>query len=550
MSRPRSRRLTKALALFGTAVVVAASANALTSGTSSAAGTAAKPTREKVAQALLDHRGEFGTAALHKAWTLAAGKGLSNSPLVHEEGRPAASARQAPSASDPAARAGLPNVRVNNPATDVAPLDQTTPSETSVAVSRRNVAVGYNDSHLAQPSFTSALNLTGYSYSTDAGRTFTDGGALPRLQGYLNLGDPWLASGREGNMYFANLAIDGPSGNLEVGVARSTNGGRTWTAPVIASPNDPSLFYSGDKEAITTGPAPGDPGSETVYAAWDDFSLDLATGTAFGGLPVARSTDGGQTWALSYADKITQDPNSCSFAQYLGAQPFVDDSDGRLYVFAEKIVVDDPDCTGGAVSISQVEFVSTDGGTTFGPAVKIADVGPSLALDLAHGQIMRTAEFPTVAKRGNSLLVAWNDGTSGKNHVRLARSTDRGATWTTSDITSGSGDEVQPALSADRGGLHLAYYQRNADNTLDVTLADSFDAVRWTPRTVTTRSFPGVDTAPPFDPIIAPGYMGDYIANVSAEGHQYLAWGDNRDRVTNVLWPDGRQDPNVYFARR
>ena len=33
-------------------------------------------------------------------------------------------------------------------------------------------------------------------------------------------------------------------------------------------------------------------------------------------------------------------------------------------------------------------------------------------------------------------------------------------------------------------------------------------------------------------------------------GRQYFAWGDNRDRVRNWLYPNGRHDPNVYFARR
>ncbi|MEA2546976.1 MAG: hypothetical protein QOI09_2249, partial [Chloroflexota bacterium] len=32
--------------------------------------------------------------------------------------------------------------------------------------------------------------------------------------------------------------------------------------------------------------------------------------------------------------------------------------------------------------------------------------------------------------------------------------------------------------------------------------------------------------------------------------HQYFAWGDNRDKVTNFLWPAGRNDPNIYFARQ
>ena len=44
--------------------------------------------------------------------------------------------------------------------------------------------------------------------------------------------------------------------------------------------------------------------------------------------------------------------------------------------------------------------------------------------------------------------------------------------------------------------------------------------------------------------------MGDYIANVGDGHRQYFAWGDNRDRVPNWLYPNGRHDPNVDFARR
>ena len=62
------------------------------------------------------------------------------------------------------------------------------------------------------------------------------------------------------------------------------------------------------------------------------------------------------------------------------------------------------------------------------------------------------------------------------------------------------------------------------------------------------KSSPGVFTVSRFDPIIAFAYMGGYIANVSDGSHVYLAWGDNRDKVFNVLWPNGRNDPNVYFA--
>ena len=60
----------------------------------------------------------------------------------------------------------------------------------------------------------------------------------------------------------------------------------------------------------------------------------------------------------------------------------------------------------------------------------------------------------------------------------------------------------------------------------------------------------GTLTFPQFDPIIAFGYMGDYIANVSDWATEYFAWGDNRDTVTGFLYPSGRADPDVFFARQ
>ena len=81
-------------------------------------------------------------------------------------------------------------------------------------------------------------------------------------------------------------------------------------------------------------------------------------------------------------------------------------------------------------------------------------------------------------------------------------------------------------------------------------IANSSNAKKWSIQRVTSQSFPGVFTLPQFDPIIAFGYMGDYIAQVSDGTHQYIAWGDNRDIVTNFLWPNGRHDPDVFFARQ
>jgi hypothetical protein len=524
------------------------------SGTSAAAPTGSPPPdRASTAKALLEHHhARFGTAPLVRALGLTAGTGA---PTTRDAGTPGPhAAAVAHGGEQPHPRSGLTNVRVNDPAADRYRVDQTTQSETSIAVAGRRVAVGFNDSQQSLAGLTDGADLSGYGYSTDGGRSFTDGGTLPNRPGFANFGDPWLTADRAGRMYYATLAYGGNVGNLEVGVSRSADGGRSWTAPVLASPNNDHLFYFGDKEAVTAGRDPKVAGRDNLYLAWDDISLDPSNGQATTGLPVATSTDQGRSWTTHYADLLPIDPYGCSFTQYIGAQPLVDPANGTLHVAAEKIAVDDPNCSGGQVTYRQVIFTSTDGGTTFDKGVTVADVTPATpngALQLAPGMVIRTIEVPTLAIREGTIWLAWNGGSGGHSHIALASSTDGGATWSTRQVTGGSGDELQPALSADRTGLHLAYYQRNAGNTLDTVVADSTDlGAHFTTTTITSRSFPGVATLPQFDPLIAAGYMGDYIANVSDGTHQYFAWGDNRDRIVDFTHPQGRNDPDVFFARR
>jgi hypothetical protein len=68
------------------------------------------------------------------------------------------------------------------------------------------------------------------------------------------------------------------------------------------------------------------------------------------------------------------------------------------------------------------------------------------------------------------------------------------------------------------------------------------------PLRVSTQSSPGVYTFPQFDPIIAYAYMGDYIGMTTDGTNQYMAWGDNRDRIVSFLYPQGRNDPDVFSA--
>ena len=210
------------------------------------------------------------------------------------------------------------------------------------------------------------------------------------------------------------------------------------------------------------------------------------------------------------------------------------------------------------MTFSEAIFFSNDGGATWKSGA-VQPIGSSTqgfgAFTLGPGQLMRNLEFPTLAAFNGKVYVAWNDGGdgSGHSHIRLGRLNAFGQFSSLAFITSGNNDEAQPALSADTG-LHVAYYKittaSSGNAQLDVMASNSTNGTFFKVQRVTSQSFPGVFTLPQFDPIIAFTYMGDYIANVSDGTHQYIAWGDNRDIVTNFLWPSGRHDPDVFFAKQ
>ena len=522
----------------------------------SAAPTPDRPTKQEIAQLLLQRgRSRFMTPPARAYLSMIANGNRSLSQEPEGSGSKAGQPESGVRAAESVPAAAFANVRVNDPGADRRFIDQTTQSETTIAVHGNRVAVGYNDSQQTLLFLTAASSITGFSFSTNGGRTFRDGGALPNAPGQVNVGDPWMASDRAGRFYYATLAFD-QYVNLGVSVARSDNGGRTWRDPIQLIQSANYGIYEGDKEAMTAGRDPAVSSRDNLYVAWNDFFCDPTFVDCFTGLPVARSTDHGASWQLTYADQAPLFGEGCSFQQYIGAQPFVDSRNGTLYVAAERIAVDDPDCVGAPEVRSEVIFKSTDGGRTFGPRVTIATASPAArgadgitdVLFLDPGRAIRTIEFPTVARVGGTLYVAWNDGAQGPSHIRLASSTDGGTTWSLSWATSGAANELQPALTGDAAGLHLLYYRVGGNNRINVLLQDRSGASTRV-RRVNTVSFPGVPNAPQFDPIIAFFYMGDYLANVSNGSHRYFAWGDNRDIVRNALWPQGRNDPDVFFAR-
>ena len=275
---------------------------------------------------------------------------------------------------------------------------------------------------------------------TDAGRAVKVGGmsgAVVRTssdQG-LTWQDASVAAGAE---VLSSLAINHADVALAAGlngvVARSTDGGLTWTAQHIGSHNLNAVAFASDTVAVAAGdyglawrsvdggqtwtPA----SSATAYAITDIHFASATVGVAatLQGPPL-RTSDGGQTWVLSGTD-----PGYASFSARFGP-------DGHTVL-----------AVGGTGGILR----STDAGLNYGVPVPHATFATNLAgvafnaagVGLAVGNtgVLRStdggATWSAVVGSGAGLLgVAFvNPATAvavGVNGLIL-RSTDTGATWT------------------------------------------------------------------------------------------------------------------------
>jgi len=202
------------------------------------------------------------------------------------------------------------NVQVNDPQSFF-PDGLVGRSETSVVTDQggQKLIAGWNDADgfcaLGTPCTVTQLGLSGFGYSTDGGKTWSDGGA-PFLDNIFTFGDPWLDRGGfdKQTYYYSNIGASLETGLFGMSIHRGRFSGNSFAwedvrfvlPEILTGPGGGDFL---DKEAI----AAEKDGRGTVIMSLTNF-LDLAargqcpdfSPSGFGEIQAFRSVDAGDTW--------------------------------------------------------------------------------------------------------------------------------------------------------------------------------------------------------------------------------------------------------------
>ncbi|HEY8975708.1 MAG TPA: sialidase family protein [Burkholderiaceae bacterium] len=440
-------------------------------------------------------------------------------------------------------------------------------NETTIAVNPRNpnnLVGGTNDYRIFN-SREGRNDGSGWAYTTfDGGRTWRDvqlphltfqTGATGALSDMDSAGDPAVAFGNDGTVYYANLVFSRLNDASGIVVSASHDGGLTWGEPSIVhvdgvdgSGNPVATGIFNDKEWIAV-----DPRSGAVYVTWTSFQADGSP------ISVSRSDDGGQTWS---APAFVNPANSFTPG---GLTPYSQGSipqvgnDGTLYIAYEAAICATLNCDQPSDHDEVVVATSTDGGQTFTNAAVAVDYdfpyNPDVGRSTLTGENFRMNSYPQMAidRATNALYVTWADDRHGRydangNSIRtngdvLVVSSRDGRRWSGVQTVGSGADEFYPAIAAYGGQAAVSFYTRRYDPNgigLDFAYAQADDG-RFGGAGMTRITS---QTANPQGQFVAIGAVtGTVLQGVFIGDYTAAAMG--RDRVFHPSWTDFRGHPGV-----
>jgi hypothetical protein len=265
----------------------------------------------------------------------------------------------------------------------------------------------------------------GWATSTDGGATWTHG-FLPGITAnsvpagtYGQVSDPAVAYDAQDNVWLIS-SLGLRSGGSDVLTSRSTNGGLTWSNPIVTATG------SLDKNWIACDNSAASPFFGNCYTEYDIISGNS--------LRMRTSTNGGLTWGAALAPS--------SGATGLGGQPVVRPNGTVLVPYR-------------STSTNEIRsFRSIDGGVSWRATVQVSTISHH---SVAGG--LRESPLPSAEiDAAGTAYVAWADcrfrsGCS-SNDIVLSHSTSE-TTWAAPvrvpiDATTSTVDHFVPGLAVDK----------------------------------------------------------------------------------------------------
>lgn len=377
------------------------------------------------------------------------------------------------------------------------PRPQNEPSVAANPLAVRNLIVTAND-------YTRRPPAIGLYRSCDGGVSFSRT-LLPLPRGYRAGSDGVAAAGfprgssdpERALFLVAGIALPSPERGGAVVAYRSTDAGASFRGPVVVAQGYGHLVAN-DKPAVVIDRSPASPRLGYAYIAYTRF-VNNEQGTA---VFVHRSPDGGRCWSRprrlsplrtrAQGVALAVGPAGELYAAWIEFGP------GRPRLRLRR---------------------SDDGGRSFAPPVTVARVAPPPSPLPVRGWDFRVPTFASLGTDISSgpasaaVYAVWQNDRTRRSRILLARSSDRGRTWTAPADVSRSPRSAQDffpaiAVSPVTGAIQVIFYtNRLAPERLDVFAAES-------PPGGSDFSVQRRVTDMSFDPTADPAlrrFIGDYI---------------------------------------